>query len=69
MGVPGATHLWSVLLPRGSLSRALARSEPCAHPPALQADMLRSLATTRPTVNVEDLLKVKKFTEDFGQEG
>lgn len=31
--------------------------------------MLRSLATTRPTVNKEDLLKVKKFTEDFGQEG
>lgn len=37
--------------------------------PALQSDMLRSLATTRPTVNAEDLLKVKKFTEDFGQEG
>ncbi|KAG9338116.1 hypothetical protein JZ751_027087 [Albula glossodonta] len=33
------------------------------------SDMLRSLATTRPTVNTEDLLKVKKFTEDFGQEG
>jgi len=31
--------------------------------------MLRSLAPTRPTVNTEDLLKVKKFTEDFGQEG
>lgn len=35
----------------------------------VQADMLRSLSTTRPTVNAEDLLKVKKFTEDFGQEG
>lgn len=34
-----------------------------------QSDMLRSLATTRPTVNADDLLKVKKFTEDFGQEG
>lgn len=45
------------------------RSEPRAHPPVLQSDMLRSLATTRPTVNAEDLLKVKKFTEDFGQEG
>lgn len=44
-------------------------SEPCAHPSVLQSDMLRSLATTRPTVNDEDLLKVKKFTEDFGQEG
>lgn len=54
---------------QGSLSHALTWSEPRAHPPVLQADMLRSLATTRPTVNVEDLLKVKKFTEDFGQEG
>lgn len=45
------------------------RSEPRAHSPVLQSDMLRSLATTRPTVNAEDLLKVKKFTEDFGQEG
>lgn len=35
----------------------------------LQSDMLRSLSTTRPTVNTEDLLKVKKFTEDFGMEG
>lgn len=34
----------------------------------LQSDMLRSLATTRPTVNADDLLKVKKFSEDFGQE-
>uniref|UniRef100_A0A8B9J5U6 vesicle-fusing ATPase n=1 Tax=Astyanax mexicanus TaxID=7994 RepID=A0A8B9J5U6_ASTMX len=38
-------------------------------PIVCMADMLRSLATTRPTVNAEDLLKVKKFTEDFGQEG
>lgn len=77
MGLPGSSHLWSLLLPWGtgtpvpwgSLSRALAWSEPRAHPPVLQSDMLRSLATTRPTVNDEDLLKVKKFTEDFGQEG
>lgn len=34
-----------------------------------QSDMLRSLSTTRPTVNTEDLMKVKKFTEDFGMEG
>uniref|UniRef100_A0AAY5ERW5 vesicle-fusing ATPase n=1 Tax=Electrophorus electricus TaxID=8005 RepID=A0AAY5ERW5_ELEEL len=38
-------------------------------PIVCMADMLRSLSTTRPTVNAEDLLKVKKFTEDFGQEG
>lgn len=41
----------------------------CLSLPLLQSDMLRSLATTRPTVNADDLLKVKKFTEDFGQEG
>lgn len=35
----------------------------------LQPDMLRSLANTKPTVNEEDLEKLKKFTEDFGQEG
>lgn len=40
-----------------------------ACPPSLQSDMLRSLSTTRPTVNTEDLLKVKKFTDDFGMEG
>ncbi|XP_078462546.1 vacuolar protein sorting-associated protein 4A isoform X2 [Lampetra fluviatilis] len=33
------------------------------------SDMLRSLATTRPTVNSEDLKKLQKFTDDFGQEG
>ncbi|XP_007898715.1 vacuolar protein sorting-associated protein 4B [Callorhinchus milii] len=32
-------------------------------------DMLRSLTNTKPTVNDEDLKKLKKFTEDFGQEG
>lgn len=32
-------------------------------------DMLRSLATQKKTVNEEDLDKLKKFTEDFGQEG
>lgn len=34
-----------------------------------QSDMLRSLSSTKPTVNEHDLLKLKKFTEDFGQEG
>lgn len=32
-------------------------------------DMLRSLSTQKRTVNEEDLDKLKKFTEDFGQEG
>ncbi|XP_053650671.1 vacuolar protein sorting-associated protein 4 [Cherax quadricarinatus] len=32
-------------------------------------DMLRSLADSKPSVNSEDLEKLRKFTEDFGQEG
>lgn len=32
-------------------------------------DMMRSLADTKPSVNDEDLNKLRKFTEDFGQEG
>lgn len=31
--------------------------------------MLRSVATSKPTVNDEDLTKLEKFKEDFGQEG
>uniref|UniRef100_A0A224XCM5 vesicle-fusing ATPase n=1 Tax=Panstrongylus lignarius TaxID=156445 RepID=A0A224XCM5_9HEMI len=38
-------------------------------PPVTQSDMLRSIATSKPTVNDEDLKKLQKFTEDFGQEG
>ncbi|KAK9696047.1 Vps4 C terminal oligomerization domain [Popillia japonica] len=38
-------------------------------PPVTMQDMLRSLATSKPTVNEEDLKKLQKFTEDFGQEG
>lgn len=39
------------------------------YPLSFQADMLRSLSSTKPTVNEQDLEKLKKFTEDFGQEG
>ncbi|KAH8299243.1 hypothetical protein KR044_013092 [Drosophila immigrans] len=35
----------------------------------LQRDMLKSLSRTKPTVNEDDLTKLRKFTEDFGQEG
>lgn len=31
--------------------------------------MLRSLATSKPTVNDDDMQKMDKFTMDFGQEG
>lgn len=34
-----------------------------------QSDMKNSLARTKPTVNEEDLKKLTKFTDDFGQEG
>ncbi|CAK9829467.1 Vacuolar protein sorting-associated protein 4 [Anthophora retusa] len=38
-------------------------------PPLTMKDMLKSLATTRPTVNEDDMTKLEKFKEDFGQEG
>ncbi|EEB18887.1 vacuolar sorting protein 4A, putative [Pediculus humanus corporis] len=38
-------------------------------PPVTMADMLRSVATSKPTVNAEDLKKLDQFTQDFGQEG
>nr|CAI5862952.1 unnamed protein product [Callosobruchus analis] len=44
-------------------------SDKLAEPPVTMNDMLRSLATSKPTVNDEDLTKLKKFMEDFGQEG
>lgn len=30
---------------------------------------MKSLASTKPTVNEDDMKKLDKFTEDFGQEG
>uniref|UniRef100_A0A6M2DH51 vesicle-fusing ATPase n=1 Tax=Xenopsylla cheopis TaxID=163159 RepID=A0A6M2DH51_XENCH len=38
-------------------------------PPVTMSDMLRSLATSKPTVNDEDMVKLDKFAADFGQEG
>ncbi|KAM9385480.1 vacuolar protein sorting-associated protein 4B-like [Pholidichthys leucotaenia] len=38
-------------------------------PVVSMADMLRSQSNTKPTVNEQDLVNLKKFTEDFGQEG
>ena len=35
----------------------------------VQTDLLRCMANSKPTVNDEDLQKLKKFTDDFGQEG
>uniref|UniRef100_A0A3Q3VYQ0 vesicle-fusing ATPase n=1 Tax=Mola mola TaxID=94237 RepID=A0A3Q3VYQ0_MOLML len=44
-------------------------AEKLLEPIISMADMLRSLTKTKPTVNEQDLEKLKKFTEDFGQEG
>ncbi|KAJ9580641.1 hypothetical protein L9F63_024176, partial [Diploptera punctata] len=36
-------------------------------PPVTMADMMKSLSTSKPTVNDEDLVKLEKFKNDFGQ--
>ena len=33
------------------------------------SDMLRSLATQKPTVNAEDMKRLDEFRNDFGQDG
>lgn len=45
------------------------KGEQLADPPLSMQDVLRSLATTKPTVNAADLDRLQKFKEDFGQEG
>ncbi|XP_055913508.1 vacuolar protein sorting-associated protein 4 [Eupeodes corollae] len=44
-------------------------SDKLFEPPVTMRDMLKSLSRTKPTVNEDDLKKLEKFTEDFGQEG
>ncbi|XP_062537445.1 vacuolar protein sorting-associated protein 4 [Armigeres subalbatus] len=44
-------------------------SDKLSVPPVTMSDMLKSLSSTKPTVNEEDMKKLDKFTEDFGQEG
>ncbi|KAH8394142.1 hypothetical protein KR215_010882 [Drosophila sulfurigaster] len=44
-------------------------SDKLFEPPVTMRDMLKSLSRTKPTVNEDDLTKLRKFTEDFGQEG
>uniref|UniRef100_A0A674ELJ9 vesicle-fusing ATPase n=1 Tax=Salmo trutta TaxID=8032 RepID=A0A674ELJ9_SALTR len=43
--------------------------EKLCEPVVCMSDMLRSLSSTKPTVNDHDLDKLRKFTDDFGQEG
>jgi vacuolar protein-sorting-associated protein 4 len=58
-GTPGAMEMTWVDVP----------GEKLYEPPVTMSDMLKSLATSKPTVNDDDLKKLTKFTEDFGQEG
>ncbi|NXP69842.1 VPS4B protein, partial [Ramphastos sulfuratus] len=58
-GDPGAIEMTWVEVPGDQL----------LEPQVSMDDMLRSLVSTKPTVNEQDLEKLKKFTEDFGQEG
>uniref|UniRef100_A0A0K8TSC7 vesicle-fusing ATPase n=1 Tax=Tabanus bromius TaxID=304241 RepID=A0A0K8TSC7_TABBR len=58
-GDPGAIEMTWVDVP----------SDKLLEPVVNMNDMLKSLASTKPTVNDEDLKRLQKFTEDFGQEG
>lgn len=58
-GYPGAIEMTWMDVPGDKL----------LEPPVTMSDMLRSLATSKPTVNDEDMVKLDKFKDDFGQEG
>ncbi|XP_047098293.1 vacuolar protein sorting-associated protein 4 [Schistocerca piceifrons] len=58
-GCPGAIEMTWMDVPGDKLFE----------PPVTMNDMLRSLATSKPTLNEEDMAKLEKFKEDFGQEG
>ncbi|CAH2242850.1 jg26484 [Pararge aegeria aegeria] len=45
------------------------QSNKLGEPPVTMSDMLKSLATSKPTVNNDDMIKLKKFLEGFGQKG
>jgi len=44
-------------------------SDKLLEPVVNMQDMLLSLASSKPTVNESDLVKLKAFMDDFGQEG
>ncbi|XP_068692388.1 vacuolar protein sorting-associated protein 4B-like [Montipora capricornis] len=58
-GEPGAVEMTWMQVP----------GEKLLEPVVNMTDMLRSLATSKPTVNSADLKKFEDFTRDFGQEG
>lgn len=44
-------------------------SDKLLEPPVSMNHILKSLETSKPTVNDDDMVKLRKFMEDFGQEG
>ncbi|XP_058054703.1 vacuolar protein sorting-associated protein 4-like [Anopheles bellator] len=58
-GDPGAIEMTWIDVPGDKLYE----------PPVTMADMLKSVTNTKPTVNEDDMKKLDKFTQDFGQEG
>ena len=58
-GTPGAFEMTWMDVPGDKMYEA----------PVSKSDMLRSLGTQKKTVNNEDLEKLTKFTDDFGQDG
>ncbi|CAD5113905.1 DgyrCDS3064 [Dimorphilus gyrociliatus] len=58
-GAPGAKEMSWMEVPGDKL----------LEPPVTMNDMIKSLEVQKPTVNEEDLKKLQKFTDDFGQEG
>lgn len=58
-GSPGAIEMSWVDVPGDKL----------LEPVVSMSDMKYSLSTSKPTVNDDDLKKLKEFTDDFGQEG
>ncbi|KAK3603424.1 hypothetical protein CHS0354_009407 [Potamilus streckersoni] len=58
-GAPGAIEMNWTKVPGNKL----------LEPVVSMSDMLMSLQTQKPTVNEQDLKKLQKFTDDFGQEG
>merc|ERR1712198_37045 len=58
-GDPGAREMTMMDVPGDKLFE----------PPVTMADLMKSLSTQKRTVNDEDMAKLKKFSDDFGQEG
>ncbi|CAF1109139.1 unnamed protein product [Rotaria sordida] len=69
----GSRHLWLVCSPGDPEAQELTldkiKSEELCEPPVSISDMLAALATQKPTVGENELVKYQKFTQEFGQEG